>query len=111
MGLFCDDPIPAGTLIWRYEPKIDFRFTREEVEALPPAAKAFVLRFCYPVGDGWEVFEVNGDNMRFLNHSETPNVVYGDEDIVSTARDIAAGEELVSDYHGLYAPGTPAWVP
>ncbi len=39
-------------------------------------------------------------DFRYINHSNTPNVVYYDDFTVVTLRKIKAGEELTHDYAG-----------
>ena len=37
--------------------------------------------------------------LKYINHSETPNVAYYDDLTVMALQDIAQGEELTHDYH------------
>lgn len=100
IGLFAAEPIPAGTTIWRFDPRIDRRFTRAERDALPEPARSFLRRYSYPEGPGGETWLLDGDNARFMNHSDAPNTDSA-ADTVAT-RDIAEGEELLCDYRQFH---------
>lgn len=57
--------------------------------------------------DGPYILWVNGDkpvrvtcDMRFVNHSDTPNAAYFDDLSVMSIRDIEPGEEIVHNYMG-----------
>jgi SET domain-containing protein len=84
------------------------RLTEKELDEYdaPEASKQLVRDFCalqngvYTVPDyGIDAI----DKSFFLNHSDTPNmeIVDGGEDFL-TARDIAEGEELTSDYRSYH---------
>lgn len=102
LGLFADQDIAAGTLLWSFTPGFDQRFTREMVLAFPPEIQMYLVKY------GWLSKKSNlycyaTDNGKYFNHSETPNVksVYTDTDeesIVLALRDIAKGEELTDNY-------------
>jgi hypothetical protein len=49
--------------------------------------------------DGEQPVKVTCD-LRFINHSETPNAAYFDDLTVVALRDIRPGEEIVHDYLG-----------
>jgi SET domain-containing protein len=100
IGLFAAEPIPRDTVIWRFDPRIDRRFTKAERDALPEPAKSFVRKYSYPEEVGSEVYFLDGDHARFMNHSGTPNT---DCEVDTIAiRDIAAGEELLCDYRQFH---------
>jgi len=42
IGLFVDEFIPKGTIVWKFVPGFDLKFTKEEVEKFPGLAKDFV---------------------------------------------------------------------
>ena len=100
IGLFAAEPIAQGTTIWRFDPRIDRRFTAEERVALPEPARSFIARHAYPEEVGSDVYLVDGDHARFMNHSDTPNT----DCVVDTVatRDITAGEELLCDYRQFH---------
>jgi len=87
-GLFATSPIPRGTAVSRLggrlastaqlrsAPKVDSLAVDEDVHLVLSA----------------------GNRNHFVNHSCDPNLWWTDEYTLSTRRDIAAGEELTSDY-------------
>lgn len=99
IGVFAMDPIRAGQAIWRFVPGFDL--------LLPPD-------FLHQGDIKWitkytQTCEITGmlllcaDNMRFMNHSDNPNVnstkpLFHGSQTDDALRDIAAGEELTCDY-------------
>lgn len=109
-GLFADEFIPRGTVVWRFVPGFDARLSREAVDALHPVARAFWEHYGY-------LSEVSGehvmclDDARFYNHSDDPNTdgielddTDGEGGDVAT-RDIHPGDEITYDYR----VGDMAW--
>jgi hypothetical protein len=102
IGLFAAEDIPAGTLLWRFWPGLDFEYDQAFIDSLPALARAKVLAYCSrDEGDRGYLF--CGDDARFWNHADEPNTVDGylpgtEEWAVYAARDIPAGEELTCDY-------------
>ncbi|MDP3956711.1 MAG: SET domain-containing protein [bacterium] len=106
IGLFADELIPNGTILWKYVPGFDLRFTKEEVEKLPEAVQKFIHFYDYESKDtGYLV--ICADNARFYNHSEDPNTEGIDlpetdgEGGDVAARDIHLGEEITCDYEKM----------
>lgn len=96
LGLFAAEPIPAGTLIGRWDERLAWSCSEAEFPALPAAARAFVERY------GWRDvasgrWRASVDNSKFINHSATPNTVVR-SDGQYALRDIAIGEEITEDY-------------
>ncbi|MBF0561154.1 MAG: SET domain-containing protein [Alphaproteobacteria bacterium] len=96
IGLFAAEPIPKGTVIWRFDERIDRRFTRAERNELPQPTLSFITTYSYPEVVGGDVYLLDGDHARFMNHSDNPNTDC-EKDTISI-RDIAYGEELLCDY-------------
>jgi SET domain-containing protein len=102
-GLFADQFIPKGTLIWKFQPGFDIKIDRNELEELPKVAREAFLKYAY-LSVTSNKYVLCFDNARFFNHSDTPNCVEqaspdGEEEgITVTARDILSGEELISNY-------------
>lgn len=96
-GLFADEFIPKGTIIWRFDERVDRLIDREAVETLPEPAKSHIYRYCGLLENG--KYLQTGDNDRYINHSDAPNTVSRPflEDLTA-ARDIQAGEEITEDY-------------
>lgn len=97
LGLFADQAIPAGTVIWAFVEKFDTTYTDEEFEALPEQAKPHVRKYSYFCPE-MRLWVLCGDDARFMNHAEVPNTLEQPGYRTIAARDIAAGEELTCDY-------------
>jgi SAM-dependent methyltransferase len=108
LGLFADQFIEKGTVIWRFTPGIDARFTAEQLADLPPAAQEFLTFYAFSSKEpGLRV--VCTDHGKYFNHSSTPTALSahaeGEEEVVTRAlRDILPGEEITDDYRS-YEPG------
>lgn len=105
IGLFTVAPIKAKTVIWRMDHRIDHTFTEKKVGALPTVARAFMHRYAYHCAHNG-VWILCGDNGRFFNHAECSNT--GEDYTVPcpfgidvAICDIAAGEELTTNYEGF----------
>src|SRR5271169_947644 len=96
IGLYATEPVAKGTVIWRYDERVDRRYTKKERQDIPDLARSFLATYSYPEGIGSDVYIVDGDHARFMNHSDSPNTD-ARVDTIAT-RDIFAGEELVCDY-------------
>ena len=104
IGLFADQDVPKGTIVQKFIPGIDVEITGEQLRALPDIPREQVLHYAYQhkvTGN----YILCSDDTRFLNHSESPNLIDGptDEEIDIAARDIAKGEELTVNYKAFYA--------
>lgn len=98
VGVFAEEDIPRGTLIWRLDPALDRLIRQDEIPSLEPLFQNFCERYGYPYPHDTSVLIVELDNGRFMNHSDTPNTVFSDPDAGFTIRDIAAGEEILCNY-------------
>jgi len=85
LGVFASRDLQPGELVWRFDARCDFR--RHD---FPEWLKKFV--FTDALGPG-----LDGDNARFLNHAEEPNLIDDGDDLV-TARFVPKGEELTLNY-------------
>ena len=98
-GLFADEPIGAGTVVWKFTPGFDVAYTREEAEALPEPKRSEILSLIHSyisAHDG--KFHLNAGEAIYFNHSPIPNVIDGNTEECVAVRDIAVGEELTIDY-------------
>jgi len=103
IGLFADEFIPKGTVMWTYAPNLDRVYTEPELQALNKLEKNFVETYSFKYFGNYYLCV---DDARFMNHSKTPNCT--DEGVVEVAdkdlghtfamRDISPGEELTCDY-------------
>ena len=96
IGLFAAEPIPAGSLVWAFDKTIDRVISDEEYKALLPIGQDFVWRYHFQEEDGTRI--MCGDDARFMNHSDHPNLKDDPIGPTTAARDIAIGEELTCNY-------------
>lgn len=123
-GLFCQEALPEGRLIWVLHKNFDPMFSAEEWLLLPVPAKEYLRTYMY-----WSLkhkkYVACLDNSRFMNHSSSPNtksVFFSNieslpahikntlsyeqwlqidiiEGFVVAAKNIEANEEILCDYH------------
>ena len=102
LGAFLLVPVKRGDLIWRFDSRIDRIYTEDEIASLPPHAQSYLRTY-----STWHattgLFVLCGDNGRYFNHAADPTTVsnaisFGEDRAI---RDLAAGEELTSDYHTI----------
>lgn len=100
IGLFADEFIQKGTVIWRFDSPFDSRFDERQIEQLPESSREQIKKYSYREKQSG-LYVLCGDDARFFNHSATPNCFdFQDEnqDITVARRDIRKGEELTCDY-------------
>ena len=101
LGLFADQPIAPGTRVWVFEPDVDRCMPTSVLHGAGAQQRAFLETYAWREGD---MLFLCCDDMRFLNHSPSPNLVAirdGSAPLgvaLVAARDIRAGEELTGDY-------------
>lgn len=105
IGLFADQRIPAGTVIWRFDPAFDMHFPDAVYEAAPAVQKHHIDYYGF-LSKATREHIYSIDDSRFMNHSDAPSVVvtYGPgegEPTMVARRDIAPGEEITVNYHDL----------
>lgn len=100
IGCFAGEPIDKGQKVWTRNSSVDKLFRLEDIPLLSPELRAEIEKFGYPCtlpGDNTEYVELNMDHGRYMNHSETPNVIEINEDNFA-AHAIEQGVELTCDY-------------
>jgi hypothetical protein len=102
IGLFADQAIPKGTVVWKYKPGFDLLMTEEEVAQLSEPAREQFHNYAF-LDEKYEQYMLCGDDGRFFNHSVNPNCDDSVEDVTTAMRDIEPGEELTVDYRTFYA--------
>lgn len=110
LGVFCDEYVPCGSLIWSLNPKFDIFVNETEVGALPPHMQVFLARYSYPHLDmpGYRVIDM--DNGKFMNHSLNPNTDFRVFDKGYALTDMAPGDEITCNYHE-FDPGFAGFMP
>lgn len=100
LGLFADEFIAKGTVIWQYH-ELDRKFTEAELAQLPNIARELIDNYCYH-SDVDGTYVLCFDDARFINHSpnantETRALPDQPEGLEVAKRDIQPGEEIVCD--------------
>jgi len=98
-GLFANEFIAKGTIIWEFTAGFDVYVKAADIHRLPAAAQVQMLKYCYLDRETGH-YILCADDTRFFNHSDAPNAVDlpGPEGHTIAARDIRMGEELTCDY-------------
>jgi SET domain-containing protein len=101
LGVFAEEDIPEGTVLWRFEPVLDRLIHEEDLRGLPDHLVDFIEIYSEYFPE-LGVLVLSGDNDRYTNHSDDPNTEVvlpnGPEAHVRARRTIAAGEEITCDY-------------
>lgn len=101
LGLFADEDIPKGSIIWRFNPIIDKIIPHTDLENLNVNCINQIKKYAYIDVHHFGLV-LCGDDARFLNHSTEPNCNDSMDNITFTIRDIKKGEELTVDYNDFY---------
>ena len=106
-GIFSDQNIKKGDVVWKYNPIIDKKITPKEYKSLPLLAQKYIDKYGFKDHD--KMWVMCGDDARFFNHSIKPSCkedgVENERDNITTAaRDIKKGEELTSNYNHFDYP-------
>lgn len=108
LGLFADEDIPKGALVWRFTPGFDRRFTAAAMAAFPEPLRSHLATYTWKsTKSGLWCF--SADDGKYFNHSEKPNCLSeyrrGEPEVLTFAiRAIAAGEEMTDDYSSFQGP-------
>ena len=91
--------IPKGTVIWSFDPEVDWTLSSADIYHFPEAYQDKIRSYCYLDEDGSYI--LCGDNARFMNHSEDPNCDDWTSRSTIAHRDIEPHEELTCDYRAF----------
>lgn len=96
LGLFAEEFIAKGTLIWRFQPGFDVEIAEDDVALLSPSARQQVFHYAeyFPAE---RKFWLSSDDDRFCNHAEDPNLITRGKEMFAV-RDIKVGEEITCSY-------------
>ena len=102
IGLFSDEFVPRGTLLWRFTPCFDLKFTREQILDFPEILQIYLYRHSWKSKDT-SLYIFSSDDAKYFNHSLAPNTISlhrdDEEEVITIAtRDIQIGEELTDNY-------------
>jgi SET domain-containing protein len=112
-GLFADENIPKGEIVWKFSPIVDKIITKKELAKLPKLVQKEVKWYSYLSDEGYYV--LCGDNARFMNHSNNPTFIEANhcsklsfcEPDAIASRNINKGEELTGKYLYFDKKGKP----
>lgn len=100
IGLFADEFIPKGTIVWQYDLIIDRLYHREELQFISKPARKMLDHYGYT--NDYDDIILCGDDARFFNHAFIPNCFEqpspGGTAPTLAMRDIQKGEEMTIDY-------------
>ena len=109
VGLFAQEYVAEGKRIWEFTPGFDLELSAEQLQRLAEACRQRLLAYAYYNATKVRYIRCS-DDARLINHSDRPNthdVGFGGqvEGITLAARNIAAGEEITSDYRAFDQSG------
>ena len=99
LGVYAEEFIPSGTLIWQLNPKFVATFSRSDIEDFPAHIREFVEKYSFPHLERDNLLVVELDNGRFMNHTGQPNTDFTQFSKGYAIRDIHQGEEITCNYH------------
>lgn len=106
MGLFADEIIPSGTLVWVENNLMDRVYTEFELNQMGDLAKVRVKEYAWYDRDR-SLWVLPGDDARFINHSDSPNLDGSSSQGVFAIRHILPGEELTENYRVYHMGDAP----
>ncbi len=100
IGLFADEDIKKGELIYTASPLLDVNITQAEFDSLSDKEKSEIKYWGFWI-EAEKVWHVDFDVSKFINHEKEGTVTQDANHVdayLVAARDIAAGEELTQNY-------------
>lgn len=99
VGLFANENIKKGEIIWLPSNTLTFHFTESGLASLHPQEQEMVRHYGYFHKDK-RIWHLSAEDSRYINHSDTPNIerTTNTDDGVQAIRDIKKGEELTQNY-------------
>ena len=102
IGLFADEFIPKGTIIWKFTKGFDLKFTKEQIKKFPKQVKDYLNTYMWSSKKSGK-YCFSSDNGKYFNHSKNPNSLSAyydnEEEVVTKAiKDIQKGEEITDNY-------------
>jgi len=101
IGVYADEEVPKGAVIWEFNPHVDLVYTPEEWRSLATSISAQSLaalkRYSYKENGNYYLCL---DNAQFMNHGASLFNVENcrDANRMLARRDIRKGEELLCNY-------------
>lgn len=101
IGLFANQFIPKGTIVWKTNLLIDLLLSHEEIETLSEPSRSQFYNYAY-FDKHYGKYLLCGDDGRFFNHSSIPNCDDSHPFQTVALFDIFPGQELTVDYGVFY---------
>ncbi len=98
LGVYSTTDINKGDIVWHFDPVLDISIPRQHMQTAPEHVREFLDRYTYDHPTDPERIILDGDEGRFMNHSETPNLDFSSRDQGVALADIPAGTELTCNY-------------
>jgi len=100
VGVFADEFIPKGTVIWKFTPGFD-------ILSFPDLLQIYIYKYSWKSKKS-KLYCFSSDNGKYFNHSKNSNTISehrdGEEEVTTTAvKDIQIGEELTDNYSSFEA--------
>ena len=121
MGVFADEDIQTGSVVWKFNPNHDLSLSPEAFQELNADAQTEIRKVAYvsPTSSKW-IYPPQGDPARYTNHSETSNNLsavfdqtISDEPFFVANKNIPKGTELTVNYTEFDASikqAVPEWM-
>ena len=90
IGLFADQNIPKGTMVWEFDSLIDIYIPKSNLKKIPLSSQEQLLRYIF-LDKIRKKYLLCGDDARFFNHSDKPNCDDGIDNITIAIRNIKKG--------------------
>lgn len=97
LGLFAEEAIPKGTVIWKFDQGFDLIIDIRDVPAHEKQIRRFLTWYGYQTALEEPIYVVCMDHARFMNHDENCNTIER-KSMTVAKRNIAAGEEITCNY-------------
>jgi len=97
IGLFTDQDIKKGNPIYKHNNKLDLQLSKKELESLDIREQETIKKYGY-IDKKSKKWRLDYDDIRFTNHSATPNMSLGSSGNIIALKNIKKGEELTQSY-------------
>ena len=96
IGLFADQDIPLGSLVYKPSSQFDIEIQARELKKLDELSKMAIQHYGYKHSQK-DIFSLAFDDIRFCNHVRA-NLTRNNEGFLVAQKKIQRGEELTQDY-------------
>jgi SET domain-containing protein len=101
IGLFADQLISKGDVVWKFEPSLDALFDEDQIAFFSESSRKQFYNYAF-LDNKYNKWMLCGDDGRFFNHSEEPNCDDSNPDTTIAMKNILPGEELTVNYKTFY---------